>query len=61
MNKYPQVEITVYANRHSYKNEKQKDVKWLHLMMPLIMATQVMITDELYIAPLRHAVSLCLS
>jgi hypothetical protein len=61
MNKYPQIEITVYANRHSYKSERQKDARWLHMIMPLIMETQVMITDELYIAPLRQAVSLCLS
>ena len=61
MNKHPQVEITVYAHRHSYKSERQKDAKWLQAMMPLIMETQVMVTDELYLAPLRHAMSLCLS
>ena len=61
MNKHPLIEITVYANRHSYKSERQKDARWLQTMMPLIMETQVMITDELYLAPLRHAVSLCLS
>jgi len=61
MNKHPLIEITVYANRHSYKSERQKDARWLQTMMPLIMETQVMIADELYLAPLRHAVSLCLS
>ena len=61
MNKHPQIEVTVYINRYSYKNERQKNVRWLQTIMPLIMETQVMITDELYIAPLRQAVSLCLS
>jgi hypothetical protein len=61
MNKHPQIEVTVYANRYSYKNERQKNERWLQTVMPVIMKTQVMITDELYLAPLRHAVSLCLS
>jgi hypothetical protein len=60
MNKHPQIEITVYVNRHSYKSERQKDVKWLQTMIPVIMGTQ-MVSDDLYIAPLGQAISICLS
>lgn len=61
MNKHPQIEITVYGHRHRYNSERQKDARWLQIIMPLIMKTQVMVTDELHLAPLGHGVSLCLS
>ena len=61
MNKHPQIEITVYERRHGYKNQRQKNVKWLQAMIPVIMKTQTMITDELYLAALGQGVSLCLS
>ena len=61
MNKFPQIEITLYENRYGYKNERQKNVKWLQTMIPVIMRTQKMITDDLYIAPLGHAIRICLS
>ena len=61
MKAHPQIEITVYENRHSYKTERQKNVQWLQAMMPVIMKTQKMIADELFIAPLGQAICLCLS
>jgi hypothetical protein len=61
MKKYPQIEITVYETRQGYKSETQRNVKWLQAMIPMIMKTQIMITDDLFIAPLGQAVSLCLS
>ena len=61
MNKYPKIEITMYANSHGYTIQTQKNAKWLRTRMPQIMKTQVMIADELYLAPLRQAVSICLT
>jgi len=61
MKKYPQIEITVYETSHHHKSEIKSSIKWLQAMLPLIMRTQVMITDDLFIAPLGQAVSLCLS
>lgn len=61
MKAHPQIEITVYQNGHSYTRERQRNINWLQVMIPVIMKTQKMVTDNLYIAPLGQAISLCLS
>ena len=61
MNTHPQIEITLYDNRHSYKSERQKNAKWLQAAMPAIMQTQKMTIDVLYLGPLEQVVALCLS
>jgi hypothetical protein len=61
MKSHYEIQITVYRSNPSYKNQRQNNVQWLQAMIPVIMKTQTMITDELYLAPLGQGVSLCLS
>ena len=61
MNTHPQIEITVYENRHYYKSERRRSIKWLQTTMPAVMQTQKMVADELYLALMGQAIMLCLS
>ena len=56
-----QVEITFNSDKTGSEKNTEQIVEWLQTMMPSITRTRKMITDEFFLAPLEHAVSLCLN
>ena len=56
-----QVGITFNSDKTGSEKNTEQIVEWLQTMMPSITRTRKMITDEFFLAPLEHAVSLCLN
>ena len=56
-----QIEITVNLEQSGYSENTEKILHWLQENIPVIMQSHTMITDDLFLAPLGHAVSLCLN
>ena len=55
------VEITLNRDQAGFRKNTEQIFEWLQMMMPVITRKQKMIADELHLAPLGHAVSICLS
>jgi len=56
-----EVRIMLNQKRSAHQKNTTQMLQWLKQMMPSISKKQRLITDDMFLAPLGHAVSFCLS
>jgi hypothetical protein len=61
MNNHYQIEITVYSKQHGCKRERQKNIKWLETIIPVVMKAQTSVTEIIFFKESSQVTSFCLN
>ncbi len=61
MKAYCKIEIAMYSRRYGSRKDKQKLIKWLGNVMPFIVRSQSMVTDEIFLKATNQVTGFCLS